>query len=77
MAEAMTSSDRKAAFRTWVIVVLIAALFVCWGLIVFYTVGDKGPPPWHYWQVEDVPGESPFSTERSLAKDPSPQHVNE
>ena len=29
-----------------------------------WLAGDKGPPPWDFGVVEDVPGQSPYSTER-------------
>jgi len=36
----------------------IAAFFFAWGLFVFFTVGDKGQPSWHFGVVQDIPGES-------------------
>jgi hypothetical protein len=61
--------------KSWLIVIGIALLFLCWGLLVFLTVGDKGPPRWDFGVVEDIPGESPYSSERDWRVDPSPQHV--
>jgi len=48
----------------WIIVVAIAILFVLWGLFIFFAVGDKGPPSWDFGVIKDIPGESPYSTER-------------
>ena len=50
--------------RSWIIVIAIAVVFVVWGLFIFFTLGDKGPPPWDFGVIRDVPGESPYSTER-------------
>jgi hypothetical protein len=66
--------------RSLLIIVGIAVLFVCWGLFVFFTVGDKGSPPWDFGVVKDIPGESPYSTQRFVpgkSPAPSPQHVAE
>jgi hypothetical protein len=54
----------RAVIRSWSIVALIAATFLVWGLFLFFSVGDKGPPDWDYSIVRDIPGESPFSTHR-------------
>ncbi len=47
-----------------IIVMAIAVLFFIWGLFIFFAVGDKGPPVWDFSVVEDIPGESPYSTLR-------------
>lgn len=45
-------------------IILFAVLvYVAWGLLVFYTVGNKWPPPWSFGQVQDLPGASVYSTE--------------
>jgi hypothetical protein len=49
--------------RTWLIVFLMVVGILTYGIIVYVTIGDKGPPGWNYGAVSDVPGESPFSTE--------------
>ena len=51
-------------FRSWIIVIAIGVVFIVWGLFIFFTIGDKGPPPWDFGVIRDVPGESPYSTER-------------
>jgi hypothetical protein len=66
--------------RSWLIIIGIAILFVCWGLFVFFTVGDKGSPPWDFGVMKDIPGESGYSTHRYMPGEspgPSPQHVSE
>jgi len=61
----MTSHKKdKTGFRSWIIVVAMALLFIIWGLFIFFMVGDKGPPSWDFSVVKDIPGESPYSTER-------------
>lgn len=64
--------------RSWLIIIGMAVLFVCWGLFIFFAVGDKGSPPWDFGAVKDIPGESPYSTYRYVpgkSPSPSPQHV--
>ena len=56
--------ERKRSVRTWMIIVAMSFLFIMWGLFIFYAVGDKGPPSWDFGVVKDIPGESPYSTER-------------
>jgi hypothetical protein len=64
----MGSSDREAEIRETLrslgIVVGMALLFFIWGLAIFFTVGDKGSPSWDFGTVQDIPGESPYSTQR-------------
>jgi hypothetical protein len=78
----------KSLRKSWMIVFGIASAFLIWGFTIYFAVGDKGPPRWDYSVIEDVPGQSPYSTLRT--KDfsgliPKPmhsidvpeQHVNE
>jgi hypothetical protein len=64
----MESSDRAASFRDTLrslsVVVGMAIFFFIWGLTIFFTVGEKGPPSWDFGTVQDIPGESPYSTQR-------------
>jgi hypothetical protein len=60
VAEPKTSSRLK----DWLVPIAIAALFLVWGLLIFFLVGNKGQPPWDFGAVEDIPGQSPYSTER-------------
>ena len=63
--EPITSEQKEKSNRVgWIIVVAIAILFVLWGLFIFFAVGDKGPPSWDFGVIKDIPGESPYSTER-------------
>ena len=50
--------------KDWLIPIAIAVLFLVWGLLIFFMVGNKGQPPWDFGVVEDIPGQSPYSTER-------------
>jgi hypothetical protein len=64
----MRSSDPVKGFmgtlRSLGIVAGIALCFLLWGLTIFFSVGEKGPPPWDFGTVQDIPGESPYSTHR-------------
>ena len=63
--EPITSEQKEKSNRVgWIIVVAIAILFVLWGLFIFFAVGDKGPPAWDFGVIKDIPGESPYSTEK-------------
>jgi len=76
--EPMDESE-KTPFRSWVLILTLALLFVAWGLFIFFTVGDKGPPSWNFGAVGDVPGESRYSTHppaRGKGAEPEPQHVS-
>jgi hypothetical protein len=58
------NQDKKANLKSWIMVAAMAVLFILWGIFIFFTVGDKGPPPWDFGVFKDIPGESPYSTER-------------
>ena len=64
MESTIQSQQNTGTFRGWMIVVVLAVLFIIWGLFIFYTVGDKGPPSCNFGVIRDVPGESPYSTEK-------------
>ena len=64
MARKYQNLKRKGTLRSLIIVMAIAVLFFIWGLFIFFAVGDKGPPVWDFSVVEDIPGESPYSTLR-------------
>lgn len=73
-------NEDKSNFRGWVIIFVLAVSFACWGLFIFFTVGDKGPPSWNFGAVRDIPGESPYSTQQmgKGGRDvPEPQHILE
>jgi hypothetical protein len=63
----------------WIVVCAISALFVAYGFLAFFIIGDKGPPDWDYGSVKDVPAQSLYSTYpyREHAGAPEPQHVNQ
>lgn len=54
--------ESREMARSWAIVLGIALSFLAWGLLIFFTVGDKGPPGWDFSVVEDIPGQSAYST---------------
>jgi len=62
MEEESSGDHPREAFRSWIIVFSLGITMVVWGLLIFYTVGDKGQPPWDFSVIEDVPGESVYST---------------
>jgi quinol-cytochrome oxidoreductase complex cytochrome b subunit len=64
MEQTTAEQEKKATLRSWMIIIAMTFLFLLWGLFIFFAVGDKGPPPWNFGVVEDVPGQSPYSTER-------------
>ena len=64
MEREFPKQNRRTNLRGWIIVIAMAVMFVAWGLFIFFTVGDKGPPSWDFGVIRDVPGESPYSTER-------------
>ena len=69
---------RRLVTYGWIIVCSISVLFVLYGFIAFFVVGDKGPPDWEYGSVKDVPAESVYSTYpyRGRIPQPEPQHVD-
>jgi len=81
---APTEEERSSA-RTWAIIAGIAAAFLLWGGIVFFVIGEKGPPDWDFSVVPDIPGESAYSTHTPfrptgrvpgpISAQPEPQHV--
>jgi len=66
MGTLTSDQEKKTVLKSWVIVVAMALLFILWGLFIFFTVGDKGPPPWNFGVVEDIPGQSPYSIGKAL-----------
>jgi flagellar basal body-associated protein FliL len=63
--EPITSDPKERSNRIgWIVVIAMAVVFILWGLFIFFTVGDKGPPSWDFGVIKDIPGESPYSTER-------------
>ena len=70
---------RRMALHSWIIVCAIAVLFVAYGFLAFFIVGDKGSPDWDYGSVKDVPAQSVYSTYpyREHAGPPEAQHVDQ
>ncbi|RJQ87526.1 MAG: hypothetical protein C4519_00625 [Desulfobacteraceae bacterium] len=60
----MSSTQEKSTMVSMLLPVAIALAFIGWGLLVFYTVGDKEPRDWDFGELPDVPGSSPYSVER-------------
>ncbi len=55
--------SRGDTFRSMGIVTAMAVFFFCWGLMIFFTVGEKGPPSWDFGTTQDIPGQSPYATQ--------------
>lgn len=67
-------------FKTLRLVFALVASFLLWGFLLFYAIGDKGPPSWDFGIVRDIPGESVHSTHQpfwGMIAEPDPQHVSE
>ena len=64
MERTASDQEKRMTLRTWMVILAMAFLFLAWGFFIFFAVGDKGPAPWNFGTVKDVPGESPYSTER-------------
>jgi hypothetical protein len=54
----------KETLRSLSIALAMAVFFFAWGLMIFLTVGEKGPPSWDFGIIQDIPGESPYSTHK-------------
>jgi hypothetical protein len=46
----------------WIVVILISALIIGWGLLNFVLVRDP-PRTWHFGTLPDTPSQSIYSTE--------------
>ena len=64
MDRPVVEQKENPTIKDWLVPIAIAVLFLIWGLLIFFMVGNKGQPPWDFGVVEDIPGQSPYSTER-------------
>jgi hypothetical protein len=64
MDRPVVEQKENPTIKDWLVPIAIAVLFLVWGLLIFFMVGNKGQPPWDFGVVEDIPGQSPYSTER-------------
>ena len=72
--------EEGPSLKGWVYVCALALSFLLYGLFMFYMIGDKGPPGWDFGTVEDIPGESVYSTNEPITGGtgaPEPQHVSQ
>ncbi len=78
--EEMEREEVGKNWRAWFIVCTLAILFFIYGMFMYFYVGDKGPPGWDFGAVEDIPGQSVYSTNpagQGAATVPEPQHVSQ
>ncbi len=62
--------------KLWILISAMALAFLLYGIMMFYVVGDKGPPDWDFGVVQDIPGKSQFSTfSGKVTSLPEEQHV--
>jgi hypothetical protein len=61
-AAADAAQERRETRRTWLWLTVLTVGTLIWGFLLYFTVGDKGPPPWDFGAVDDLPGGSPYST---------------
>ena len=54
--------EERPEMRGWLIILAMAIFFVAWGILAYLVIGEKGPHPWDFGVVEDIPGESAYST---------------
>jgi hypothetical protein len=47
---------------SWLIILAMAIFFVAWGIFAYLVIGEKEPHPWDFGVVDDIPGESAYST---------------
>ena len=64
MDRPVSEQKDSSTLKDWLVPIAIAVLFLVWGLLIFFMVGNKGQPPWDFGVVDDIPGQSPYSTER-------------
>ena len=72
--------ERRKEIRGWLYVCALAFMFLVYGLFMFFMIGDKGPPEWNFGTIEDIPGESVYSTNQPITGGegvPEPQHVSQ
>ena len=62
MDDTRSEKSREGNLVRWLIVGGMALGFLIWGAVIFLTIGDRGSPGWNFGTVEDIPGESPYST---------------
>jgi len=77
MQDLTAKGNDRSTIGSLIIVAVIAISFLAWGLLIFFSVGDKGSPPWDFGIVQDIPGESAYSTHPPKAPEPAPQHVSQ
>jgi hypothetical protein len=73
----LMGAERREALKAWLFVCGLALGFFLYGLFMFASIGDRGPPAWDFNIVEDTPGKSVYSTfpEPGGAREPEPQHI--
>lgn len=73
------SKKRGMVLTGWLFVLGLALAFLVYGLFMYFTVGDKGPPGWDFGDVPDTPGQSIYSTSpepSGNSGEPAAQHIS-
>ena len=70
---------QKDALITIFVFTSLSVLLVIYAFFLYFAVGTKGRPPWFYGSIEDVPGQSQYSTsisKRFFLNETSPAREN-
>jgi hypothetical protein len=58
----------------WLVVILISALIIGWGLLNFAIIKDP-PRTWHFGALPDAPGQSIYSTQEPPSAATAPPQI--
>jgi hypothetical protein len=76
--EGMKRGKPETGLGGWIYIMLLALCFLLYGLMMFFAIGDKGPPDWDFGSLPDTPGQSVYSTHSEAdGQETVPQHVAE
>lgn len=64
--------QKESSLGIWILIAGLFCYFLAYSGLVYFAIGDKGPPDWDFGTVRDVPAESPYALYDRL---PHPQHV--
>ena len=67
-------SESTGRLAGWLIVILVSALIIAWGLLSFLAVGNP-PRTWHFGVLPDAPGQSIYSTQETPESASPPRQI--